>query len=201
MSDSAALEWVNLPSIGRVTLAPIERVRTLRDAERATAGTLADREAAATAAAAGKLAEAGAILLAQRALWPVPADLGGSLRRADELAARLEALDRDEAVLDHGAAEATSWIAQIWAPVSRWWRRRGIRRDRSAADVELRTLAIQVARRASAGDLGSPDSRPVIAQAGSLEAEARKHSGHTLTRPADWPRWTRRSTGGGRRWT
>lgn len=156
------LDSVILPELGEVSLVPIDRLRQARDAERSAANRLSGQAATLVRVAEEKLADAGAILVPQRGLWPVPPKLYASIQRADELVSQMAAMDR------RWRDPRQHFRGGLVSQVSAWLQYH--RRNR--ASEELRSILIEVARRALGAGAGSPDARPLLEQAGSMEADA-----------------------------
>lgn len=175
MDQPSTLDWVDLPGVGRVSLVPVEQLRRARDAERLAAMRLSEQAATLATAAVEKLADAGAILVPQWSLWAVPPNLHAGIERADELVSQIAAIDRRRQDPEQHAGSG------LIARISAWRRDRMLRAARIAASRELRSILIEVARRALGSGAGSAHARPVLEQARTLEAHAAEaHRAHEV---------------------
>jgi hypothetical protein len=161
-----AVESVVLPEVGPVSLVPIDHLRQMRATEEEAAKQFSERATALAAAAEETLADAGAVLVPQRALWPVPPDLKPSMQRAQELVSRIEETDRQ--LHDAGKGSRGGPVGRL-----RVWRlHRRLLAARDASSTQLASILSHIARQALAAGLGSPDARPTLDKAQVLEADA-----------------------------
>jgi hypothetical protein len=161
-----AFDFVDLPGAGRVIVAPVDQLREAREAARATARDLFARVAAIAASAEERLADAGAALVPQRALWPVPPALHGRLRRADELVAQLADIDGRRRDPASSAEPGPFRRLRAWRLAHR------LDAARDAACLELRGILVEVARAAGATGAGSSQAGPVLDEVRALEEDA-----------------------------
>jgi hypothetical protein len=162
---STAFESIELPDVGRVSLATLEQLRQALRAEQAQRHELGARAAAITASILDKLADAGAALVPQRAYWPVPAELEPSLGRADELVAQMAGIDEQR---QQSADTRRGFLERIGA----WREDRRRRSAREAARREVHAILLQTATCAFAAQIGSPDAMPMLNEVRRLEDEA-----------------------------
>lgn len=113
-----------------------------------------------------RFADAGAYLVPRRAWWRVPADLVPWLAEADELVARIGALDRLLARTPETDRREAGW--RPWARV----RSDAARRSRDRAASRLRTALVTIARAGAPAAADVPDVRPILEEAGELQARA-----------------------------
>jgi hypothetical protein len=155
---------VDLPDVGRVTLATLDQLRQACRTDEAAAGDLSQQSKTLAATIEERLADAGAILVPQREHWAVPAELETSLRRADQLITHMSEIDsRRRDLVVRGQRS-------IFARLTAWRQDRGLLATRETARRELSSTLIHVARSALADGLGSPDAVPILDDVRRLDA-------------------------------
>ena len=166
LTPSPAAESVQLPGVGSVTLTPLDQLRRARQAEQAASRELSVRAASITAVVEERLADAGAVLVPQRSLWPVPVELEATVQHATALVAQMAGIDQQR------QEQAPAAEHGIFRRISAWRQDRRLRSARDAASRELHAILVQVATSALAGGAASPEAMPILDEVRHLQAEA-----------------------------